>query len=242
LLGKTVQFKKADGCDLLTHSQCRVDVLKGNLFCDGKFAGGGAYVCAMDALREALGQTDIHLVDLMMKGKLAGVRAVLDVGAGRGRNLQLFSGLRCVALDPDADRLAECPEGVERIVGRVEEQDWAPAFDLVICCAVLHFATDEAAFESMLRACWAAVAPGGILFVRTASDLAGRDFTVGDGVAPFFLSAEDCADWTNRLGAAWEEPLRTSVVAGGRSMATWVLRKPAADNPSLKVVPERPQK
>jgi hypothetical protein len=72
----------------------------------------------------------------MMKGKLAGVRAVLDVGAGRGRNLQLFSGLRCVALDPDADRLAECPECVERIVGRVEEQDWAPAFDLVICCAV----------------------------------------------------------------------------------------------------------
>lgn len=181
----------------------------------------------MDALRKALGQADIHLIDLLMKGRLDGVRSVLDVGAGRGRNLHLFAGARRVALDPDAERLADCPGDVERIVGRVEERDWAPEFDFVICCAVLHFADDEEAFEAMLRACWSAVAPGGILFVRTASDLAGRDFTVGDGAVPFFLSAADCALWTDRLGGEWVEPLRTSVVKGGRSMATWVLRKPA---------------
>ena len=177
-----------------------------------------------DALREALGQTDIHLIDLFMKGHLDNVHSVLDVGAGRGRNLKLFEGAQRVALDPNSERLAECPPGVERIVGRVEERTWAPEFDVVISCAVLHFAASEAEFEAMLRACWSAVAPGGVLFVRTAA--VGGDFTVGDGVVPWCLAEADFAAWTERLGAEWVEPLRTSVVAGGRSMATWVLRKP----------------
>ena len=178
----------------------------------------------LHAVLEALGQTDIHLIDQFMKGRFEHARSVLDAGAGRGRNLRLFAGMRRVAVDPDAERLGDLPSDVERHVGRVQDFDWAPEFDAVICSAVLHFAASEAEFEAMVRACWSALAPGGVLFVRTAA--VGGDFTVGDGVAPWCLAEADFAAWTERLGAEWVEPLRTSVVAGGRSMATWVLRKP----------------
>ena len=178
-----------------------------------------------DALREALGQTDIHLIDQFMKGRFEAARSVLDAGAGRGRNLRLFEGIRRVAVDPDSERMGDLPSDVEQHVGRVQDFDWAPEFDVVLSCAVLHFAADATEFEAMLRACWSAVAPGGILFIRTAA--VGGDFTVGEGVTPFCVSEADCAGWTERLGAEWVEPLRTSVVAGGRSMTTWVLRKPA---------------
>ena len=184
----------------------------------------------MNDVRALLGNTDLYLIDLWMKGRLEGLRSVLDAGAGRGRNLHPFAGLRRVAVDLDAAALAELPEDVECLVGAIEELALPGRFDLVVCCALLHFARDAQHFSRMLRACWEAVEVEGLLFVRTASRIGlepGREFTVGDGAEPFLLAAVDFFRWTEELGGVWEEPLRTSVVEGGRCMTTWVLRKPA---------------
>jgi tellurite methyltransferase len=118
-------------------------------------------------------------------------------------------------------------------VASIEENPFgAQQFDLVICNAVLHFARDEAHFEAMLRAIWAAVAPGGFLFVRVASmigieahvqPLGGGQYLLPDGSTRFLVDEAMLLRYQHTWGCLQVEPIKTTNVQGLRCMTTWCL-------------------
>jgi ubiquinone/menaquinone biosynthesis C-methylase UbiE len=105
--------------------------------------------------------------------------------------------------------------------------------DVVISSAVLHFARDEAHFESMLLGSWRVLKPGGLFFCRLASSIGiedqveqveGRRYKLPDGSERYLVDEVVLRSITERLGEL-ADPLKTTVVQNQRSMTTWVLRK-----------------
>jgi SAM-dependent methyltransferase len=94
---------------------------------------------------------------------------VLDVAAGRGRHARLFAarGARVLAVDTDADALAEVAEvdGVSTRVADLEAGAWPfcdARFDAIVVVHYLH----RPLFPSLL----AALAPDGVLLYETFAD------------------------------------------------------------------------
>ncbi|HVT97356.1 MAG TPA: class I SAM-dependent methyltransferase, partial [Acidobacteriaceae bacterium] len=105
--------------------------------------------------------------------------------------------------------------------------------DVVISSAVLHFARDDAHFESMLLGSWQVLKPGGLFFCRLASSIGiedqverieGRRYKLPDGSTRYLADEGMLRSWTERLGEL-ADPLKTTVVQNQRSMTTWVIRK-----------------
>ncbi len=106
--------------------------------------------------------------------------------------------------------------------------------DLVVSNTVLHFARDDAHFESMLQGSWRILKPGGLFFCRLGSSIGmesqvkriqGRRYRSPDGSERYLVDEALLGSVTERLGAELADPLRTTVVHGQRAMTTWVLRK-----------------
>ncbi|MFN8395678.1 MAG: class I SAM-dependent methyltransferase [Bacteroidia bacterium] len=197
----------------------------------------------MSSLQNTFGNIDIYLFDQIQKGRFAKSRTVIDLGCGGGRNLVYFlqQGFEVYGIDPKPEAIAVvqelsrslAPENpIENFrVGTLEDNPFSPKqFDLVICNAVLHFAEDEAHFDRMLRGAWAAVASGGFLFIRLASDIGieskvvplgnGR-FRLPDGSERFLVNEETLLRYQNLLGMKQLEPIKTTNVQGLRCMTTW---------------------
>ena len=202
---------------------------------------------AKDPLIPILGTTDIYVIDQIMRGHIAPPMRIMDVGAGKGRNLRYFlkAGYPVLALEPKAESFeALCAMGkrasrpVPSDSFRMESlQDNSFAdhcADVVICNAVLHFAKDHAEFEAMLQSAWRLLAPGGLFFARLTSSI-GIDehlqpspsgvHALPDGTQRYLVNAQQLDAKTSELGATWVDPLKTTVVQGKRAMSTWVLRK-----------------
>ena len=198
-------------------------------------------------LQEQFGQIDIYLFDQLLKGRIASGMRILDAGCGSGRNLVylLREGYEVYAVDPDAQavdsvrslarRLAPAlPESNFR-VETVENMSFGDACaDVVISNTVLHFARDDAHFESMLHGSWRVLKPGGLFFCRLGSTIGmesqvkriqGRRYWSPDGSERYLVDEALLVSVTERLGAEPADPLKTTVVRNQRSMTTWVLRK-----------------
>src|SRR3954447_634611 len=128
-------------------------------------------------LREQFGDIDIYLFDQILRGRIAPGMRIFDAGCGSGRNLVylLREGYEVYGVDADSravemTRRLGSPENFR--VEAVEETSFPDAFaDVAISSAVLHFARDEAHFDSMLRGTWRVLRPGGMLFCRLASTI-----------------------------------------------------------------------
>ncbi len=198
-------------------------------------------------LQEQFGQIDIYLFDQLLKGRISPGMRILDTGCGSGRNLVylLREGYEVYAVDPDpqavdsvrslARTLAPAlPESNFRVEA-VEQMSFDDACaDVVICNTVLHFARDDAHFESMLHGSWRVLKPGGLFFSRLGSTIGmesqveriqGRRYRSPDGSERYLVDAALLGSTTERLGAELADPLKTTVVQNQRSMTTWVLRK-----------------
>ena len=202
----------------------------------------------MLSLQEQFGQIDIYLFDQLLKGRIRAGMRILDAGCGSGRNLVylLREGYEVYAADAD-------PEALEsvRLLARmlapalpasnfrreaVEQMSFEDACaDVVICNTVLHFARDDAHFESMLQGCWRVLKPGGLFFCRLGSSIGmeshveriqGRRHRSPDGSERYLVDEELLDAATKRLGAQLADPLKTTIVQRQRAMTTWVLRKP----------------
>jgi hypothetical protein len=110
----------------------------------------------------------------------------------------------------------------------------APATDVVICNTVLHFARDDAHFDSMLRGGWRGLKPGELFFCRLGSSIGmesqiehieGRRYKSPDGSERYLVDEALLGSLTERLGAELADPVKTTVVQNQRAMTTWVLRK-----------------
>jgi SAM-dependent methyltransferase len=201
----------------------------------------------MLTLQEQFGQIDIYLFDQLLKGRISPGMRVVDAGCGSGRNLVYFLRERYEVYAADSD-----PQAVESVrslawalapslrasnfrVEAVEQMSFDDACaDLVVSNTVLHFARDDAHFESMLQGSWRILKPGGIFFCRLGSligmesqvkHIEGRRYWSPDGSERYLVDEALLGSVTKRLGGELADPLRTTVVHGQRSMTTWVLRK-----------------
>ena len=198
-------------------------------------------------LQEQFGQIDIYLFDQLLKGRISPGMRILDTGCGSGRNLVylLREGYEVYAADSDAQAVESVrslarmlapalPESNFRVEA-VEHMSFDDACaDVVISNTVLHFARDDAHFESMLHGSWRVLKPGGLFFCRLASSIGmesqvepieGRRYRLPDGSERFLVDEALLSSIAERLGAEMADPLKTTVVQNQRSMTTWVLRK-----------------
>jgi SAM-dependent methyltransferase len=197
------------------------------------------------------GSIDIYLFDQLLRGRIAPGMRVLDAGCGRGRNLVYFlrEGYQVFALDPDAGAIEtvrnlaahlapSLPDSSFRQEG-VDASTFADGCaDVVLSNAVLHFARDEEHFLAKLQGTWRLLAPGGLLFCRLASSigiedrvkpLGGRRYALPDGTDRYLVDEAYLVALTAELGGTLLDPIKTTVVAGQRSMTTWVVRKGGAN-------------
>lgn len=199
------------------------------------------------ALQRALGDTDIYLIDLLLKGRIQPGMRVLDAGCGGGRNLRflLQAGVEVYGVDSAAGAMEQVRQLARALAPTlpltnfrqepVEEMTFPEEyFDVVISSAVLHFAKDEPHFAQMLHQMWQVLQPGGIFFCRLASSIGlekrihlvkGRRYDLPDGSTRFLADESLLLHTTAQLHARLIEPLKTVNVQNLRCMTTWVLQK-----------------
>lgn len=195
------------------------------------------------ALHTLIGNTDIYLLDQILKGRYAATDSILDAGAGSGRNLHWFvqNGLPVYGIDSDPAAVAELrrrypqvPETHFQVAG-IEECPFPDAFfHHIICCAVLHFAESPAHFEQMFAGLMRVLRPGGSIFIRVATDIGiaekmeplgnGR-FRMPDGTDRFLLTRPLLEKLRHAHGLSWLEPLKIVNVNDLRCMTALVLQK-----------------
>ena len=201
----------------------------------------------MSDLERQFGQIDIYLFDQLLRGRIRKDMRVLDAACGTGRNLVylLQSGFDVFASDADSRAV----EAVRQLAAQlaphlpaenfraepVERMTFPDAFaDVVISSAVLHFARDDAHFDSMAGEMWRVLKPGGLLFCRLASSIGmedrvrpvgGRRFALPDGSERYLVDESILMNLTARLGGRLLDPLKTTVVQDQRCMTTWVVGK-----------------
>jgi SAM-dependent methyltransferase len=195
------------------------------------------------------GGIDIYLFDQLLRGRIRKGDRVFDAGCGSGRNLVylLRNGFDVCGIDASAAAIddvrrmsAELAPNVPPDHFRAEPLERCSfpdnCADVVISSAVLHFARDDEEFEAMLSGTWRLLRPGGLFFCRLASSIgietqirsagrASRRHLLPDGSERYLVDAALLMDWTERLGGALLDPLKTTVVQDQRSMTTWVLEK-----------------
>jgi SAM-dependent methyltransferase len=198
-------------------------------------------------LRTEFGDIDIYLFDQLLRQRIRPGMRIYDAGCGNGRNLvfALRAGYEVRAVDADRSAIEE----VQRLASALAPQLAPDSFrnetieaatigdgwaDVVIVSAVLHFATDEPHFASMLRGAWRALAPHGLLFCRLASSIGIADrvrpighgrYRLPDGSDRYLVDEAGLIEWTARLGGDLADPIKTTVVQDQRAMTTWVVRK-----------------
>jgi len=197
-------------------------------------------------LRAAFGEIDIYLFDQLLKGRFDSRERVLDAGCGDGRNLVylLRRGFTCFGADRDPAAVAHVRALAAQLApglspdnfqtGELDHLPWPDAsMDVVICSAVLHFATDQAHFNRMIRELWRMLAAGGLFFARLASNIGleerigagGHRVRLPDGSDRFVVDERMLLAWAERLGATQLEPIKTTNVEQQRCMTTWCLGK-----------------
>jgi tellurite methyltransferase len=194
-------------------------------------------------IQQLTGNTDIYLLDQIMKGRYRAKDLVLDAGCGIGRNLHwfYFNNIDCYGIDLDplaieqvqlqyptipADRL---------LVSTVENTPFKDCFfDHIISSAVLHFAANYQQFDAMIQEMVRVLKPAGTLFIRMTSSIGieNRIVPIGDGVynipdgsTRFLLTRKMIDDLLNNYPIALIEEVKTVNVNDIRCMTTLVFKK-----------------
>ena len=198
------------------------------------------------SIKSQLQNTDIYIVDQILKGRFDNVKNILDVGCGSGRNISYFlqNDFNVFGIDPNEKRLEETKQLVSKLntttplsnfkIGTAEQIPFNNNFDLIICNAVLHFAKNKNQFEEMLFSMWKKLNTNGILFIRLASNIGienlvkpigNNNYILPDGSTRYLVSEKMLLDYIAQLNAKLLDPIKTTNVQNLRSMSTWILRK-----------------
>jgi tellurite methyltransferase len=190
----------------------------------------------MPSLFPLLGNTDIYLIDQILRGRLHPGMRILDAGCGTGRNIHYLinEGYDVTAIDIHPQSVPNLlPEKFH--LSPIENFSHPDAsFDFIICNTVLHFATDDAHFEAMLKNLFRLLKPGGIFFARLATTigiehqiepLGGRRYRTLDGGERYLADAALLHHIEEKQGLTPLDPLKTTIVENQRAMTTWVVSK-----------------
>ena len=181
---------------------------------------------------EDLKETDIYLVDQLFKGRIIPGQSVLDVGCGSGRNLIALGKMGCelYGVDINPDAIAHCSMVLNSFqtdhffVGDVCDSPFKNEFfDVVICNALFHFATDLEQFQAWSNQAWRKLKPGGIFFARLSTRIGLPD--ANPPGFTFLATEQDLVDCEKRWNGDRLDPLKTTLVESARTMTTWVLQK-----------------
>lgn len=201
----------------------------------------------MNPALKLFGQTDIYLIDQILKGTYDNCKNILEVGCGNGRNLHYFlnQNFNVSGIDLSSAAIENCKMLANQLVsdslstnfrvGDVCSNTLTEAsFDLVISNAVFHFANDVNHFENMLFSTWKLIKPNGFLFCRLASNIGIEGFLeeistgkylLPDGSQRFLVNQQMLLYYTKKMQGELHEPIKTTNVQNLRCMTTWCLRK-----------------
>jgi tellurite methyltransferase len=199
-----------------------------------------------NTLQETYGNIDIYLFDQLLKGRYDNLNKILDVGCGSGRNLPYFlrNGYEVFGVDPDLQAVGTVKQLSRDLAPKNSLENFLvcaaeslpfndASFDLIICSAVLHFASDEQQFYSMLLSMFRVLKPGGYFFARLASEigieklvrpLGNRRYLLPDGSERFLVNEQMLLTYTHEFGKLYE-PIKTTHVQNMRCMTTWCVQK-----------------
>ena len=197
----------------------------------------------LNPIQSLLAQTDIYLVDQIMKGRYDPADKILDAGCGTGRNMHWFlqNNFNIYGTDISDEAISnlknlypDLPAG-KFLVSSVEKTSFPnDHFDHIISSAVLHFANSTAQFNKMMIEMVRILKPGGTLFIRMTSDIgienkvthiADGVYLIPDGSKRFLLTRSLLAGCTQQNNLRFIEPLKTVNVDDIRCMSTLVLQK-----------------
>ncbi len=197
----------------------------------------------MKELNTIIGNTDIYLLDQIMKGSYSPTDIILDAGAGGGRNLHWFvqAGFQVYGVDWDATSVSALRENYPQIphknfqVAAVESMPFPDGmFDHIICSAVLHFAESRDHLRQMFAEMVRVLKPGGSLFLRVTTDVGieGKGIPLGngrfylpDGSERYLLTRLELDALMKQHKLHLLEPFKTVLVEALRSMAVVFLGK-----------------
>ncbi len=196
-----------------------------------------------NSIQTFLGQTDIYLIDQIIKERYHPAEKILDAGCGSGRNMHWFlqNGFLITGIDPDETVIHTLQKAYPNIaadhllVSTIQANSFADDhFDHIICSAVLHFANSTGAFKNMLSSMVRVLKPGGTLFIRMTSDIGIEDkivpvgegvYLLPDGSKRFLLTRSLLVDCMLQNNLFFVEPLKTTNVDDIRCMSTLLLQK-----------------
>ncbi|MCS4433788.1 methyltransferase domain-containing protein [Aquiflexum gelatinilyticum] len=202
----------------------------------------------INSLNRLLGNIDIYLLDQILKGRFTKEMKILDAGCGEGRNTIYFlqGGYQIFGVDsnPIAIQMA-------RIYAQTIQKDYdvfrfqtslvgnmpfhKGAFDVVISSAVMHFATSETHFLTMMDDMMSVLKPGGIFFLRMTTgqgEMQEKSPHLGDGVyllpdgsERFLLTDSLEKEIVSKYKLQYIEPAKSVLVHGQRAMGVFVWEK-----------------
>ncbi|MEO7313860.1 MAG: class I SAM-dependent methyltransferase [Ginsengibacter sp.] len=197
----------------------------------------------LNSIQEFLGQTDIYLVDQIMKGRYVPSDKILEAGCGGGRNMNWFvkNNFQVYGIDQSEAAIlnlrSKYPDLEEEKlkVGMIEKIPFEDNyFDHIISSAVLHFAKSETHFKDMMGEMLRVLKPEGSLFIRMTSDigieekvvlLENGNYQIPDGSMRFLLTRNVLKDLMKTFPISFLEPLKTVNVDDMRCMSTLIFRK-----------------
>ena len=194
-------------------------------------------------IKNIVGDTDIYLIDQILKGRFKTGDIILDAGCGGGRNLSWFlhNQFEVYGVDTNVETINELINKTQPnvsshfMVSAVENMPFDDqAFDVIISSAVLHFANNIAHFFSMTKEMLRVLKEDGILFIRMASDigieikvvaLGDGIYNIPDGSTRFLLTRSILQELLQTLPVIMIEDFKTVNVNDVRCMSTLVLQK-----------------
>ena len=200
-------------------------------------------------LSAQFGSIDIYWFDQILRGRVGPRDTIVDAGCGFGRNLvyPMRQGWQVFGIDQDPDAIAEVRRLAAQLAPNLPSENFraepldASSFrdsfaSVVVSSAVLHFASDDQAFEAMLRGSWRLLGSGGMFFCRLASTIGieseidrigptSRRYRLPDGTDRYLVDEQLLMDLTKTLGGQLLDPIKTTIVHGQRAMTTWVARR-----------------
>lgn len=194
---------------------------------------------------ENIKNTDIYLLDQILKGRFLKNFKILDAGCGLGRNMSYFihHGFHISGIDMDKIKIETLQKKHQNINLTVANLDKIPYsinyFDYIICNAVLHFAKSEKQFFNMFSELFRILKPSGTIFIRMTSNFGiekkvkkinDNIFKLPDGTTRFLLTENILNKLKSNFNFDFIEPLKTVNVNDLRCMSTLVLKKGTTKN------------